>query len=171
MISAEDGTNRTLFPLSVTAKGFEQSFVDYIRKSMKNMSTNKDVDWDTVEFKLHPVGYNSKDNGMTYGVVIVDAMGTRQLQEVAISLTEVDEAQPLPAFFSTNEPLFRGVKAGIIKANDAARMELAKRLHEMEKAMADKDRGVRVSTESGIQIPLPIEVPNIAIPALPSNER
>ena len=35
--------------------------------------------------------------------------------------------------------------------------------------MADKDRGVRVSTESGIQIPLPIEVPNIAIPALPSN--
>lgn len=171
MISAEDGTNRTLFPLSVTAKGFEQPFVDYIRKSMKNMSTNKDVDWDTVEFKLHPVGYNSKDNGMTYGVVIVDEMGTRQLQEVAISLTEVDEAQPLPAFFSTNEPLFRGVKAGIIKANDAARMELAKRLHEMEKAMADKDRGVRVSTESGIEIPLPIEVPNIAIPALPSNER
>lgn len=101
------GSNKTLYPLSATATGNEQQFMDYIRSSLAQNSPNKEVDWNSVEFKLTPVGYNDEDGGMTYGVVIENETGGRDLQEVSMQLEpDTEEAVIIPAFFSTNEPMF-----------------------------------------------------------------
>ncbi len=104
------GSNKTLYPLSSTVNGFEDDFMSYVRKSMSQMTTDKNIDWNTAEFKLMPVGFNSDDRGMTYGVVIVDEAGVRNLQEVEIYVDENDEPVVIPAFFSTNEPIFSAYK-------------------------------------------------------------
>ena len=120
MIVAEDGTNKTLYPLSITTGGQDELFTDYIRAEMKKNSTDPNVNWDEVEFKLIPVGYNEMDRGMTYGVVIVDENGTRQMQEVAYPFADPRETDPvvLPAFFSTNEAGFH--RAREVSARGAA---------------------------------------------------
>ncbi len=123
------GSSQTLYPLSVTAKGNEQAFMDYIRSSLAQNSPNKDIDWNSVEFKLTPVGYNDEDNGMTYGVVIENETGGRDLQEVSMQLEpDTEEAVIVPAFFSTNEPLFAALKE--------KRLDVAK---EVEKEAAEKE--------------------------------
>lgn len=120
MIIAEDGSNMTLYPLSLTTGGLEDEFSDYVRQQMKQNSTDSNVNWDEVEFKLVPVGHNEMDKGMTYGVVIVDENGTRQMQDIAYPFTDPRETDPVvvPAFFSTNEAGFFQVKQGMIRANE-----------------------------------------------------
>ena len=103
--------------------------MDYIRSSLAQNSPNKDIDWNSVEFKLTPVGYNDEDNGMTYGVVIENETGGRDLQEVSMQLEpDTEEAVIVPAFFSTNEPLFAALKE--------KRLDVAK---EVEKEAAEKE--------------------------------
>lgn len=120
MIIAEDGSNMTLYPLSLTTGGLEDEFSDYVRQQMKQNSTDSNVNWDEVEFKLVPVGHNEIDKGMTYGVVIVDENGTRQMQDIAYPFTDPRETDPVvvPAFFSTNEAGFFQVKQGMIRASE-----------------------------------------------------
>lgn len=108
-IISMDGSNKTMMPLSKTVGGFEDEFINHIRANMKRMTTNKEIDWDTAEFKLMPVGYNEEDKGMTYGVVLMDG-ATRNLQEVEMYFDENDPSVVLPAFFSTNEPIFAAIK-------------------------------------------------------------
>jgi hypothetical protein len=120
------GSSQTLYPLSVTAKGNEQAFMDYIRSSLKQNSPNKDIDWNSVNFKLTPVGYNDEDGGMTYGVVIENETGGRDLQEVSMQLEpDTEEAVIIPAFFSTNEPLFAASKQKRIKAAEQEQVDIA----------------------------------------------
>ena len=120
------GSSQTLYPLSVTAKGNEQAFMDYIRSSLAQNSPNKDIDWNSVEFKLTPVGYNDEDNGMTYGVVIENETGGRDLQEVSMQLEpDTEEAVIIPAFFSTNEPLFAASKEKRMKAAEQEQIDIA----------------------------------------------
>jgi len=120
------GSSQTLYPLSVTAKGNEQAFMDYIRSSLAQNSPNKDIDWNSVEFKLTPVGYNDEDGGMTYGVVIENETGGRDLQEVSMQL-EPDTEEPviIPAFFSTNEPFFAAAKQKRMKAAEQEQVDIA----------------------------------------------
>jgi hypothetical protein len=120
MIIAEDGTNMTMYPLSLTTGGLEDEFSDYVRQQMKQNSTDKTINWDEVDFKLVPVGHNEMDKGMTYGVVIVDENGTRQMQDVAYPFADPREVDPVvvPAFFSTNEAGFYQVKQGMIRASE-----------------------------------------------------
>lgn len=120
------GSSQTLYPLSVTAKGNEQAFMDYIRSSLAQNSPNKDIDWNSVEFKLTPVGYNDEDGGMTYGVVIENETGGRDLQEVSMQLEpDTEEAIIIPAFFSTNEPLFAASKEKRMKAAEQEQVDIA----------------------------------------------
>jgi hypothetical protein len=120
------GSSQTLYPLSVTAKGNEQAFMDYIRFSLAQNSPNKDIDWNSVEFKLTPVGYNDEDGGMTYGVVIENETGGRDLQEVSMQLEpDTEEAIIIPAFFSTNEPLFAASKEKRMKAAEQEQVDIA----------------------------------------------
>lgn len=120
------GSSQTLYPLSVTAKGNEQAFMDYIRSSLAQNSPNKDIDWNSVEFKLTPVGYNDEDSGMTYGVVIENETGGRDLQEVSMQLEpDTEEAVIIPAFFSTNEPLFAASKEKRMKAAEQEQVDIA----------------------------------------------
>ena len=120
------GSSQTLYPLSVTAKGNEQAFMDYIRSSLAQNSPNKDIDWNSVEFKLTPVGYNDEDGGMTYGVVIENETGGRDLQEVSMQLEpDTEEAFIVPAFFSTNEPLFAASKEKRMKAAEQEQVDIA----------------------------------------------
>lgn len=120
------GSSQTLYPLSVTAKGNEQAFMDYIRSSLAQNSPNKDIDWNSVEFKLTPVGYNDEDGGMTYGVVIENETGGRDLQEVSMQLEpDTEEAIIIPAFFSTNEPLFAASKEKRMKAAEQEQIDIA----------------------------------------------
>lgn len=120
------GSSQTLYPLSVTAKGNEQAFMDYIRSSLKQNSPNKDIDWNSVNFKLTPVGYNDEDGGMTYGVVIENEAGGRDLQEVSMQLEpDTEEAVIIPAFFSTNEPFFAASKEKRIKAAEQEQVDIA----------------------------------------------
>lgn len=119
-------SSQTLYPLSVTAKGNEQAFMDYIRSSLAQNSPNKDIDWNSVEFKLTPVGYNDEDGGMTYGVVIENETGGRDLQEVSMQLEpDTEEAVIVPAFFSTNEPLFAASKQKRMKAAEQKQVDIA----------------------------------------------
>jgi len=120
------GSSQTLYPLSVTAKGNEQAFMDYIRSSLAQNSPNKDIDWNSVEFKLTPVGYNDEDGGMTYGVVIENETGGRDLQEVSMQL-EPDTEEPviIPAFFSKNEPFFAAAKQKRMKAAEQEQVDIA----------------------------------------------
>lgn len=129
-IVAMDGSNKTLYPLSETVKGYEDQFIKYVRDSLKINSTNKDVDWDSVEFKLMPVGFNSEDRGMTYGVVIVDELGTRNLQEVEMFIDPDGEGFVAPAFFSTNEPMFAAIKG---KREEIVKAEKIQQAESMEK--------------------------------------
>jgi len=120
------GSSQTLYPLSVTAKGNEQAFMDYIRSSLAQNSPNKDIDWNSVEFKLTPVGYNDEDGGMTYGVVIENETGGRDLQEVSMQLEpDTEEAVIVPAFFSTNEPFFAAAKQKRLEAAEGVAVETA----------------------------------------------
>lgn len=120
------GSSQTLYPLSVTAKGNEQAFMDYIRSSLAQNSPNKDIDWNSVEFKLTPVGYNDEDGGMTYGVVIENETGGRDLQEVSMQLEpDTEEAVIVPAFFSTNEPFFAASKEKRMKAAEQEQIDIA----------------------------------------------
>jgi len=128
-IVAMDGSNKTLYPLSETVSGNEDNFINYIKSSMKQMSTNKDVDWDSVEFKLTPVGFNSDDRGMTYGVVIVDEFGNRNLQEIEWFMEPEDPVLVRPAFFSTNEPMFAAIKN---KYGEVAKAEALSQAESME---------------------------------------
>jgi len=118
MVVAEDGSNMTMYPLSLTTGGMEDEFADYVRAEMKKNTTDPSVNWDEVEFKLVPVGHNEMDKGMTYGVVIVDENGTRQMQDVSYPFADPRETDPVvvPAFFSTNEAGFNQVKKGLIRA-------------------------------------------------------
>jgi len=135
------GSNKTLYPLSSTVKGFEDTFMSYVRKSMAQMTTDKNIDWNTAEFKLMPVGFNSDDRGMTYGVVIVDEAGVRNLQEVEIYVDENDEPVVIPAFFSTNEPIFAGYKAKKTeKDKEAAIEEGNRRLASLEEMQASYEQ-------------------------------
>ena len=120
------GSSQTFYPLSVTAKGNEQAFMDYIRSSLAQNSPNKDIDCNSVEFKLTPVGYNDEDGGMTYGVVIENETGGRDLQEVSMQL-EPDTEEPviIPAFFSTNEPFFAAAKQKRMKAAEQEQVDIA----------------------------------------------
>ncbi len=119
-------SSQTLYPLSVTAKGNEQAFMDYIRSSLAQNSPNKDIDWNSVEFKLTPVGYNDEDGGMTYGVVIENETGGRDLQEVSMQLEpDTEEAVIVPAFFSTNEPFFAASKEKRMKAAEQEQIDIA----------------------------------------------
>lgn len=120
------GSSQTLYPLSVTAKGNEQAFMNYIRSSLAQNSPNKDIDWNSVEFKLTPVGYNDEDGGMTYGVVIENETGGRDLQEVSMQLEpDTEEAVIVPAFFSTNEPFFAASKEKRMKAAEQEQVDIA----------------------------------------------
>ena len=120
MIVAEDGTNMTMYPLSLTTGGMEDEFADYVRAEMKKNSTDPSVNWDEVDFKLVPVGHNEMDKGMTYGVVIVDENGTRQMQDIAYPFADPRETDPVvvPAFFSTNEAGFYQVKQGLKRGQE-----------------------------------------------------
>ena len=119
-------SSQTLYPLSVTANGNEQAFIDYIRSSLAQNSPNKDIDLNSVEFKLTPVGYNDEDGGMTYCVVIENETGGRDLQEVSMQL-EPDTEEPviIPAFFSTNEPFFAAAKQKRMKAAEQEQVDIA----------------------------------------------
>ena len=129
MIVAEDGTNMTMYPLSLTTGGMEDEFADYVRAEMKKNSTDPSINWDQVDFKLVPVGHNEMDKGMTYGVVIVDENGTRQMQDIAYPFADPRETDPVvvPAFFSTNEAGFYQVKQGLKRGQEMTAGPIATR--------------------------------------------
>jgi molybdopterin converting factor small subunit len=141
-----DGTNRTMMPLSRTVPGFEDKFINYIRGNMKRMTTNEDIDWDTVDFKLMPVGYNTKDKGMTYGVILMDG-ANRNLQEVEIYVSENDPSVVMPAFFSTNEPLFAKVKQNKIDLDKAAALQNVKNVEDVEEILSTDAYDVKTTIQ------------------------
>lgn len=150
------GSSQTLYPLSVTAKGNEQAFMDYIRSSLAQNSPNKDIDWNSVEFKLTPVGYNDEDGGMTYGVVIENETGGRDLQEVSMQLEpDTEEAVIVPAFFSTNETFFAAAKQKRLEAAEGiavetAEQEVARKLRkqQLREERSPVIKGIREKRES-----------------------
>lgn len=155
MIIAEDGSSMTMYPLDITTGGNTDLFVSYVKNQMvKNRIDDtllKRIDKDdsgfeyfeTVDFKLVPVGFNSQDRGMTYGVVIVDKeTGERSMQDVRISPDPRDEDAEdfgvVPAFFSTNEPEFARIKANINQAVTDAEIAEAERRYEGSKAARER---------------------------------
>lgn len=154
-IIAEDGTSNTMYPLDITTGGNADLFVSYVKNQMiKNRVDDtllKRIDQDddgfeyfeTVDFKLVPVGFNSQDRGMTYGVVIVDKeTGERSMQDVRISPDPRDEDAEdfgvVPAFFSTNEPEFARIKASINQAVTDAEIAEAERRYQSSEAARER---------------------------------
>lgn len=139
MIIAEDGSSMTMYPLDMTTGGNTDLFVSYIRNEMVKGRVNDDIDYSKEDIKLVPVGFNSQDRGMTYGVVVVDkTTGERRMQDVRISPDPRDEDAEdfgvVPAFFSTNEPAFARIKSSISKAlTDDEITEAERRFAAMQK--------------------------------------
>ena len=142
MIVAEDGSSMTMYPLDMTTGGNTDLFVSYIRNEMVKGRVNDDIDYAKEDIKLVPVGFNSQDRGMTYGVVVVDKKtGERRMQDIRISPDPRDQDSEdfgvVPAFFSTNETAFARIKASINQAITDDELSEAQRRFDAMKKMGE----------------------------------